>query len=89
MEDIMYKNLIKKYVDSMSKDDIKKYASMNDYIVSDKDIDIIYKTIKENFEDLYNGDVALIFLNLKEQLEPDTFILVKNLYEEAKNKLNL
>ena len=84
----MYKNLIKKYVDSMSKDDIKKYASMNGYKVSDKDIDTIYKTIKENFEDLYNGDVALIFLNLKNSLEPDTFILVKNLYEEAKNKIN-
>lgn len=84
----MYKTLIKKYVDNMSKEDIKKYANLNNYQISDKDIDTIYKTIKENFEDLYNGDVQLIFLNLKNELEPDTFILVKNLYEEAKTKLN-
>ena len=84
----MYKNLIKKYVNSMSKDDIKKYAALNNYKINDKEIDVIYKTIKENFEDLYNGDVTLIFLNLKDQLEPDTFILVKNLYLEAKNKIN-
>lgn len=84
----MYKNLIKKYVNSMSKDDIKKYAALNNYKINDKEIDVIYKTIKENFEDLYNGDVSLIFLNLKDQLEPDTFILVKNLYLEAKNKIN-
>lgn len=84
----MYKTLLKRYIEQLKKDDVRHFIEKNHYQVNEHDLEILYQTVKTRWEDLYDGNCDLLFLELKEKLAPDTFVAAKNLYYETKNKIN-
>lgn len=77
-------NLIKMYINKLSKDDLYKYISNNNYLISDNDIDIIYFYIKNYYEEFFK-DPNGILNKIKEDVEPNTFSIILDLYNKYKN----
>lgn len=77
----MYKSLLSEYINKLSKEDIIKYITKNNYHISDKEIDIIYFYIKNYWESFYNNDKD-IWLKLRNELNENTFNQVKSLYQK-------
>lgn len=63
----MYNNLIKKYIDLLTIDHVKKYAYKNNIIISNDEAITIYNFIKDNYEVLTNGNIDNL-LPLKNKL---------------------
>ena len=81
----MYKELIKKYINLLKIDHIKKYAYENNIIISNEEAKIIYHFIKKNYLSILNNDTSS-FSVLKSQINPNLYQKIINLYEENKNK---
>ena len=52
----MYYNLIKSYIKYLKKSDVENYALENNIKLNNKEIDIIYNTIINEWEELYKTD---------------------------------
>ena len=81
------KYILKNYINKLTINDIKNYLDQNNYIVSDKDINTIYKFIKRYWEDIYNKDLSS-FQQIKKEVDYSTYNLIINLYNKYKDYLN-
>ena len=81
------KFILKNYINKLTINDIKNYLDQNNYIVSDKDINTIYKFIKRYWEDIYNKDLSS-FQQIKKEVDYSTYNLIINLYNKYKDYLN-
>ena len=84
----MYDYLIKKYVEHLTKDDINKYATKEGINLTEKETDVIYEYIKNDWRTFYYGNPREKLNEMKELLEEETYKKIEKLYIEAKNKLN-
>lgn len=82
----MYEKIIEGYINSLTKDDIKNFASQKNISLSDKDLNTIYEYAKTYWKEFYKGDPTSLLKELEEKLEPTTFLKLKQLYIETKNK---
>jgi len=85
---ITIKNLIKMYIDKLSKEDIEKYIKSNYNNVSNNDINVIYKYIKTRWLDIYNNDNN-IWNDLKKEVNINTYneaVKLFKKYEHLKTK---
>ncbi len=80
------KYILKNYINKLTINDIKNYLDQNNYIVSDKDINTIYKFIKRYWEDIYNKDLSP-FQQIKKEVDYSTYNLIINLYNKYKDYL--
>ena len=48
-------NIISNYVERLTKEDIIKFANMNNLSVSDSEIDFVYTFIKRNYKSVLNN----------------------------------
>lgn len=83
--DIIYKELIKKYINYFTPTDIKNYALKENIEVSDQEITIIYNFIKNHYQELLDNDTS-VFRLLKLQIRPILFDKIISLYNENKTK---
>ena len=83
--DIIYKELIKKYIPKLTIDDIKRYAQKNNIYITNSEAIIIYNFIKENYLEVLNGHDEKIFA-LKSILRKDLYDTIIKLYIENKTK---
>ena len=75
----MKEKLIKSYINHLTKNDIIMYAKNNNIILSDKEVNIIYNNIKNNYEGLKNN--PLYVLNkYKNELNINTYNKLYELY---------
>ena len=81
----IYKELIKKYINILTINDIKAYALSKNTILSDNEAKIIYDFIKENYNNLLDKNDNTIEL-LKEKLNPNLYKKILELYKENKTK---
>ena len=79
-------NLIKMYINKLTKDDIYKYISNNNYLVNDDDINIIYFYIKNYYEEFFK-DPDSILNKIKKDVDPNTFSIILDLYNKYKKGL--
>lgn len=79
----MYKDLIKNYVEKLKKEDVIKFIENNNYVVSDKEIDIIYFYIK-NYCDYFLEDNKDIWAKLKKDVSEPVFIEIRKLFNKYK-----
>ena len=77
-------NIIKMYIDKLTKDDIKSYISKNNYNVSDNDINTIYFYIK-NYTDEFFNNPDIILNKIKRDISNSTYIIIINLYNKYKS----
>ena len=81
----IYKELVKKYINILTINDIKAYALSKNIILSEKEAKIIYDFIKENYNNLLNKNDNSIEL-LKNKLNPNLYNKILELYNENKIK---
>lgn len=84
----MYDFLIKKYVERLTKEDIKNYAVKEGIVLTDKENTIIYDYIKKYWRTFYYGNPRTQLDELKELLSEETYKKIENLYIDAKRKLD-
>lgn len=87
----MYKFLISQYINKMTKEDIVKFATKNGIVLNEKELDVIYINLKQNWETALYKDPSNLFQSLKQQLSKESYEkgieLYYKYYELYKNYL--
>lgn len=83
----MYYNLIKSYIKYLKKSDVENYALENNIKLNNKEIDIIYNTIINDWEELYKTDGINILNKIKEEVREEIYLKINEMYKNAKEKL--
>ena len=79
----MNKNVILKYIDSISKIDIVNFSKKQDINISDSDVSIIYYYIKNKFNDFLNNPQDILN-EIKDKISNTVYIKLLELYEKYK-----
>ena len=82
----MKDKLLKTYIKNLKKEDIKLFATNNNIIISNKELDIIYDTIKNEYENLLNGNHDQVFNKLNNKVSSDNYDKIINLFFQYKKK---
>ena len=77
-------NIIKSYINSLSKEDIKRFSINKSIFLENDEIDTIYTIIKNNYEDLLKD--PHIIDNYKSYFHNDNFIKIKKVFMEYFSK---
>lgn len=80
--------LVGEYVKRLTKEDITKFAYKQGITLKDKELNIIFNTIKENYKTLVYGNARSILNDLKDKVEPLTYNKIITLYKEFKEKIS-
>lgn len=83
----MNKSLIGMYVNNLTYEDLSKYIDNNYNNVSEVDKKIIFRYIKDRWEDIYKNENN-VFDEIKNEVSPSTFIEIVNLYNKYKKYMN-
>ena len=83
----MYQHIIKNYLDKLTIQDIIDYAKKKEGLtISKNDANYLLNTAKKDYVKLLNGEEDIVFQNLKNELEPETYKIAYKLFIEAKIK---
>ena len=80
---------IKKYVDILTKEDILKFASLNDVELSSNEVDIIYNVIKNEWKTIVFDDYKIILNKYKNNFSVEKLKKIEELILLYKNKFNM
>ena len=80
--------LVGQNVKRLTKEDITKFAYKQGITLKDKELNIIFNTIKENYKTLVYGNARSILDDLKDKVEPLTYNKIITLYKEFKEKIS-
>lgn len=80
---------IKKYVDILTKEDILKFASLNDVKLSSNEVDIIYSVIKNEWKTIVFDDYKIILNKYKKNFPVEKLKKIEDLILLYKNKFNM
>lgn len=83
----MYENIIKNYVDKLTKEDIINYSKKEDIFLNDNEINVIYYEIKNKWKQLYNGNTRVI-TDLENKINNKAYNKLIDLYNTYKKFLN-
>lgn len=81
----IYKELIKKYINILTKENISNFARTKNIILTDQEAKIIYDFIKTYYNELLEKNIY-VFKYLKLKLNPNIYNKAIELYEEYSNK---
>lgn len=81
----MNKLIILKYINKLSKDDIYLFGKKQGVILTRDEINVIYKYIKERYNEFLNGNQIQIFEEIKEKIKPKTYSVIIDLFYKYKN----
>ena len=79
------KNLIKNYVDKLSIDKLKEFATKNNINLNDTQLIYILNLVRNNLDDILKDDTKYLE-NLKSNINPTEYIKIRELYLYYKNK---
>ena len=82
----MHRLLIENYIKQISKQDIKEFANKNNIHLSEKDQDILYHYLMNNWQDLLYGNYRELFSELEVHIDKDKFLKIKDLFNFYFNK---
>jgi len=85
----MKEMFIKKYVDILTKEDILKFASLNDVELSSNEVDIIYNAIKNEWKTIVFDDYRIILNKYKNNFSVEKLKKIEELILLYKNKFNM
>lgn len=85
----MKEMFIKKYVDILTKEDILKFASLNDVELSSNEVDIIYSVIKNEWKTIVFDDYKIILNKYKNNFSVEKLKKIEELILLYKNKFNM
>ncbi len=82
----MKEKIIQKYVDMLTKEDIVKFASFQNEILTNNEVDFLYNIIKKEWKTIIFGDYRIILNQYKNNLSVDKWNKIENLIIEYKEK---
>ena len=80
--------LLKEYINKLNKDKIKEISLKNNIFLSDIELNIIYKYIKERYLDFIKNP-NIIIKELKDKLSNDNYLKLLNIYNLYKDKIKI
>ena len=83
----MNKLIIYEYINRLNRDNIVKFCNLKGISVNDKEIDIIYKYIKNEYKRFFNNPNDVLD-EIKHQVSDNTFMEIMKLYNKYKNKIS-
>ncbi len=84
----MYDYIIEEYVKKITKKDVINFATKKKVNLTDEEADIIYEYLKKHWQTFYKGNPSKLLEELSHKISPHTFLKVKELYIEFKNKIS-
>ena len=81
----MIKDLVKKYINILTLDDVKKFADTNNIKYSEEEALIVYNFIRKNYLELLDENIN-VFLEIKNEISTDLYKTLLNLYIDYKQK---
>lgn len=78
--------IIKNYIDKLTIQDIEKFATNNNLMLSNQEYEYLYKVIKDKWYQLIFGNPKSVFNELEKHLSQDTYKQVLLLYQTYKDK---
>lgn len=85
----MKEMFIKKYVDMLTKEDILKFACVNNVSLSSNEVDIIYNAIKNEWKTIVFDDYKIILNKYKNNFPVEKLKKIEELILLYKNKFNM
>lgn len=82
----MKEKIIQKYVDMLTKEDIVKFSSFQNEILTTNEVDFLYNIIKKEWKTIIFGDYRIILNQYKNNLSVDKWNKIENLIIEYKEK---
>ncbi len=83
----MHKLIILKYMEKITKDDIRKYAQSQDTTLDDNELDLIYNYIKKYPKRILNEPLDVID-EIKDDLSNNVYQKLLELYQKYKDKIS-
>lgn len=81
----MFKGLIEKYINNLTKNDIDRFAKTQGINLNQIEIDTIYDELKNNLDNvIYNTDMVLY--KIKDKLQPTTYLKIIELINYYKRR---
>lgn len=80
----MNKNIIKKYADNITKEDILKFVQSENVSINNNELNTIYYIIKNKQDEILNGDFYNLIDNYKQDFNPLLFNKLIEKYEKYK-----
>ncbi len=81
----IYKDIIKKYINLLTLDDIKRFADKENITYTDDEAIIVYNFIMYYYNDLLDENIK-VFENIKNKINPNLYKKLLNLYIDYKQK---
>lgn len=82
-------NLIKRYAQNLSKEDIISFAKKEDIQITSDEVNIIYDSIKNNIDILLSKDAISYLQRFKTLLSNEVYDKIIELYNKYKDFINL
>lgn len=79
-------NMIKNYVNKMTKEQITSFALMHNIILSPSELDFTYTFIKSNYEGIIKNYSTLDLEKYRNYYSPENFEKIKVLFKEYSEK---
>ena len=73
----------------MKKEDVNNFALKQGIILEEKELDIIFTYIKDNYKTILYGNPKDILLEIKDKVKPLTYNKIENLYIKFKDKIDI
>ena len=74
--------LIEKYIKSLTKEQIKLFASEKGANLSQSEVDFLYTFIKNNYKDIINNPNTFNIDNYKNKFSIKNYIIIKEVFNE-------
>ncbi len=84
----MKKSLIISYIKNITKEDILKFSIKQNIILNKKDLDIIYTSIKNDYEVILSNDFYDYLKKKKQYLQEQTYNKILELSNKYKDFIN-
>jgi len=82
----MFFKIIENYINNLNKNDIILFANKNNINLSNKELDYIYNTIKNDYKLLLSDNYNIIFKNASNVINHDKLKKIYNLFLDYRNK---
>ena len=82
----MFLKILENYLKRLSKDDILSFATKNNIILNNKELDYIFNTIKNDYKILLSNNYDVVFQNANNYIREDNLKKIYNLFLDYRNK---
>ncbi len=80
----MFKGLVESYINDLKEEDVINFADNDDVYITKEEASIFIKTVKENKEDILNGNGQKYIDDLKDKLSIEAYDELNHLWNKYK-----